>query len=145
MIAHRPLVCPSYGQRGVWEAQGTGIVLHFDLLLHHGLMRQVRCLNFSFPFMILVLARDLCSHLPLEVVSHPIREILGFRYHLENAGTFPGLCLSGGIGKNYFFKRRMNNYIYISGYSSFFCVFLFFVRVAGFVAMCTLGFCNLNV
>lgn len=25
----------------------------------------------------------------------------------------------GALGKKYFFKRRMNNYIYISGYSSF--------------------------
>lgn len=77
-------------------------MLHSDLLLHHGLMRQVRCLNFSFPFMILVLARDLCSHLPLEVVSYPIGVKLGFRYHLENAGTFSELCLSGGIGKKLF-------------------------------------------
>lgn len=47
--------------------------------------------------------------------------------------------MSGSTEIKYFFKRRMNNYIYISGYSSF------LVGVGEFVAMCTLGFCNANV
>lgn len=41
--------------------------------------------------------------------------------------------MGGGIGKKYFFKRTMNNYIYISGYIN-----VFKVGMDGFVAMCSI-------
>lgn len=41
--------------------------------------------------------------------------------------------MDGGIGKKYFFKRTMNNYIYISGYIN-----VFKVGMDGFVAMCSI-------
>lgn len=55
-----------------------------------------------------------------------------------------GFDLGRSLGE--IFYKRVDNYIYISGYSLdilvFFLSFFFFVSVDGFVTMCTLEFCN---